>query len=125
MGDGMTEKQIQTDILKRAGKLPWLRLWRNNVGLAVPASQIALARRERAVLYRLAMVRFGLGTGSPDLIGIIGPVGKFMAVEVKKPGEKLSLDQEVWKKVLEALGGVHVIANSWDDVWEAVRGYEP
>lgn len=52
--------------------------------------------------------------GTPDIIAVIG--GKFVGVEVKTPVGRMSADQILFKKRLEANGGVYVLAKSVDDV---------
>ena len=81
-----SEASTQSRVIIRAFELGFA-LWRNNSGVA---------REEHR------HVRFGLGNDSskinsvwksPDLIGI-GPHGRFMGVEMKKPGWKFSPNDE-------------------------------
>lgn len=52
--------------------------------------------------------------GTPDIIAIIN--GKFVGIEVKTKTGKMSADQVLFKKRLEANGGVYVLARSVDNV---------
>jgi len=54
------------------GSLPDVRIFRNNVGTLLDSRGIP--------------VSFGLAPGSADAIGIVGPYGRFLSVEFKRPG---------------------------------------
>lgn len=87
------------------------RLWRNNTGIAV---------------FGKRRVRYGLGVGSPDLVGILPmkitqeDVGKtyglFVGIEVKTPNARVAKAQKEWIKGIERLGGIAGIAYHEDDV---------
>lgn len=64
-------------------------------------------------------VRFGVGDGCPDILGCVG--GRFVAVEVKRPGEKIRDNQAAWKVRHVAAGGVCVVATSWQQCVLDVR----
>lgn len=100
------------EALTRAGDVA---LFRNNVGFD----------RERRVHY-------GLGLGSPDLVGIrtvtITPehvgqrLGVFLGVEVKAAKGRVSEDQHRWHTVARDRGALVVVARSVDDALAALRG---
>ena len=52
--------------------------------------------------------------GISDILGIYK--GKFLAIEVKRPGGKLSYDQSLFLDVVERNGGIAFKAESTDDV---------
>jgi len=52
--------------------------------------------------------------GHPDLAGVIG--GIYFAIEVKRPGGKLSEVQHEWARRLRAAGAVYIVATSVGDV---------
>lgn len=79
-------------------------LWRNNTGFD----------RERKVKY-------GLGLGGADLVGLVRSSGKFLSVEVKTPPGRLSPEQRLWREAVQSAGGVYILARSVD---EALRGLE-
>lgn len=56
------------------------------------------------------MVKFGLCPGSADLIGWLAPSGRFLAIEVKAGRDKMSENQQNWRAVLEAGGGLYFVA---------------
>ena len=82
-------------------------LWRNNVG----------ALRDRTG----RVVRYGLGVGSPDLVGIVRPIDRMLCVEVKVPGEEPDPDQVCWHRAARAAGALVIVAHS---VAEALAGLE-
>lgn len=79
-------------------------VWRNNVGRAT---------------YGTARVQYGLGLGSADLVGLLVPSGRGVAIEVKTPVGRLSPVQVAWRGAWERAGGLYVLAHS---VEEAIDG---
>jgi hypothetical protein len=108
----MSEAAIQQDIRLALGQTPGLRVFRNNVG--------AIKDRNNR------LVRYGLATGSADLIGwqsvVITPAmvgqrfARFVSIEVKTPSGRLSPEQETWQAAVQKAGGIAVVARSVDDV---------
>lgn len=80
-------------------------LWRNQTG------QLKDARGR--------WVRFGIGVGGADLVGIVKGSGRFFACEVKTTQGKVSPEQEAWHRAVTAAGGLAIIARS---VAEALAG---
>lgn len=78
-------------------------VWRNNVGVLPDASG--------------RPIRYGLGTGSSDLVGICRD-GTFLAVEVKTPTGRVSPAQEAFIAAVRRRGGRAGVARSPE---EAVR----
>ena len=116
------EADISDEIRARLAKIPEVTLWRNNVG--------ALQDKNGTWL------RYGLAPGSADLIGVLavklampwGPpgmdrtvtVGRFLAIEVKKPGEKPTEDQRGWLEVVRKAGGLVGVCTSADEAEELI-----
>lgn len=100
------EKDLQ-DRIRLAVSASGVLLFRNNVGLAQ---------------YRDAKVKYGLGKGSSDLVGVVGPHGRFLAIEVKRAkGGKVSPQQERWLKWVRLYGGVSGVAKSVDEAMKLVE----
>lgn len=57
--------------------------------------------------------------GIPDIIGVLG--GRFVAIEVKAPGEPLRPLQAVVLDILENCGGVVGVAESEEDAKKIIR----
>jgi hypothetical protein len=108
----MSEAAIQQDIRLALGQCPGIRTFRNNVG--------AIKDRNNR------LVRYGLVTGSGDLIGwqsvviteaMVGQrFARFLSVEVKTPTGRLSPEQETWRQAVLKAGGIAVVARSVDDI---------
>ncbi len=96
----MAEREIQRDIQLRFGALPWLRIWRMNVGMGKTLGG--------------QMVRFGI-PGMADLTGLVA-CGRRLEVEVKGPTGRQSAEQRTWERVVTGLGGLYCLARSTDDV---------
>jgi hypothetical protein len=62
-------------------------------------------------------VKFGVGSGGADLIGIANDngVGRFFAIEVKTGNAKLAANQEMFGELIVKLGGIHGVARSVAD----------
>lgn len=104
----MTERDVQNQILRTFGALPWCRLWRQNTGVAKFGEQV---------------VRFGM-PGQADLSGIImlpGFIGVRLEIEVKKPGGRQTREQKVYHTVINSMGGIYVLATSVEDVWAELK----
>ena len=82
-------------------------VWRNNVGVLPDANG--------------RPIRYGLGTGSSDLVGICRD-GTFLAVEIKTPTGRVSPTQEAFIAAVRRRGGRAGVARSPE---EAVRIARP
>ena len=62
----------------------------------------------------------GLGQrpGVPDILACVA--GRFVAVELKRPGRRPTLRQQAELPVIPAAGGVGLVATSLDDLVEAL-----
>lgn len=108
----MSEASTQQDIRLALGSAPSIRTFRNNCG-----QYKTLDGR---------WVKFGLMTGSADLIGwqtvtitpdMVGQqFARFLSVEVKAPNGVVRPEQLVWADNVRKAGGIAVIARSVDDV---------
>jgi hypothetical protein len=109
----MSETAILQDIRLALGQSPGIKMFRQNVG----AYKDPRSGR---------LVRYGLCTGSADLIGwqsvVITPAmvgqrfARFISIEVKTPTGRLSPEQETWQAAVQKAGGIAVVARSVDDV---------
>ena len=112
MSDTPLEKEIQKQILA-ALEIAGIFCWRQNQGTVAHAKTNRHARR---------FVRFTSKKGVSDIIGCL-PDGKFLAIEVKRPGGKLTADQEGFLQDVEAHGGVVVVAYCLRDVLSTLDDY--
>jgi hypothetical protein len=88
------ERDVLHEIREALGCEPGLVLWRN-------------AQTGGAIEGR--WTRGGLGEGSPDLIGILD--GRFVALEVKRPGQRAREAQEAWLALVRARGGFAAVVD--------------
>ena len=79
--------------------------WKNNTG--------ALTDRDGR------LVRYGL-KGSSDILGVIPPSGKALAIEVKVGRDRLRPEQARFGEAFVRHGGIWVVARSVDDALVAV-----
>lgn len=97
-------QRLESDILtevRLAAQEHGVTLFRNNTGMAYNSNG--------------APVRFGLCKGSSDLIGW-APWGEFVAIEVKRPGQKPTAAQTQFIDAVNRAGGIGFIARSAADV---------
>jgi hypothetical protein len=107
---GMTEHELVQSILLEFGSRPTLRLWRHNVGAATYRGKDGA---------RGGLVRFGQA-GQADIMGLIAPSGRFLAVECKTATGRQSDAQRNWQAMVERFGGLYILARSIDDVRRAL-----
>ena len=67
------------------------------------------------VSYRKGHAMAKESVGVPDIVGV-APDGKFIGIEVKKPGGVVSDEQRKWLADIERSKGIAIIAFSVDDV---------
>ena len=91
------EAEIQREILVAIGALPELRIKRCNVGLFY-------TRDGRPV-------RNGT-PGEADLQGVLGPTGRYFALEVKSPTGRQSRAQRIWEREYTKLGAFYRVVRS-------------
>lgn len=103
----MNERALVQSILIEFGSRPGLRIWRHNVGAA----------RSKAG----ALVRFGQ-PGQADIMGIRAPHGQLVAIECKSPTGRQTEDQRKWQRMIEAHGGLYVLARNLEDVRRSLSG---
>jgi hypothetical protein len=89
------------ELLRQQGKVG--RFWRQNTG----AHQIDGR-----------YVRYGT-PGCPDILGWLKN-GRFMCIEIKRPGGELTPDQAAFLANAEKDGCFALVARSVDDVWKAL-----
>ena len=109
----MSETAIMQDIRLALGQCPGIKMFRQNVGAYKDP------RTGR-------VIRYGLATGSADLIGwqtvtitpdMVGQrFARFVSVEVKAPKGRLTPEQETWRAAVLKAGGIAVVARSVEDV---------
>lgn len=111
-----TESTAQAETIAALNRLPGVRVARNNVG--------RLQDRNGT------WVAYGLGVGSPDIVGIytaelchnpLCPVALAFGVEMKSETGKLRHEQELWRDAMQRRGLPTFLARSAE---EAVRQVE-
>lgn len=93
------EGAIQQQILEYLDLMGIFR-WRNNTGVARMGSR---------------RVPFGK-KGSSDILGVLKPSGRFLAIEVKAPGAQPTIEQIAFLRMVRDAGGVAIVAESIEDV---------
>lgn len=105
-----SERDILAAIRLALGKDPRVVLWRNSTGQAQHWNG-----RTATTL------RYGLAVGSADLVGLVAPSGRFLALEVKAPGGRATAEQEGWLALVRRMGGHACIVRSVDDALAALE----
>lgn len=101
----MTESHILADIRLSLGREPDFRVWRNETGTARHLNR---------------HVRYGLCRGSSDLIGILAPTGRLIALEVKTETGRPTREQLLFLDVVRRFGGFGAIVRSVQDAHAAL-----
>lgn len=118
------ESKIQSDIRVALGAETDLVLWRNSTGMVesvdVDSSGMVSGRKHR----------FGLAVGSADLVGILRVVddeypayviGRFVALEVKRPGGRIRPEQTTWLECVRRFGGFAAVVDSIESAKAAIE----
>lgn len=107
----MRESTIQAHILAKCGA---------NVGLALFRNQVGVAQEFNERTGRTRVIRYGLCPSSADLVGIMAPTGRWVCLEVKRPGESMTPDQRVWAAAVRRLGGFVAEVHSIEEAENAI-----
>lgn len=59
--------------------------------------------------------------GSSDLLGLVSPSGRLLAIEVKSPTGRLKPKQKEFLEEIGRNGGIAIVARSVEDVENALR----
>lgn len=59
--------------------------------------------------------------GIADILGVL-PGGRFLAIEVKRPGSRLTVDQDAFLGKINASGGLAFMASSLEEVITKLHG---
>jgi hypothetical protein len=106
------ESAIVVAIRLRLGEEPDLVLWRQSVaGVEVFDPKTGRSRWQHA----------GLPKGSSDLIGVLAPLGRFVALEAKTPRGRLTPDQKAWLALVRRFGGFATSVRSVEDALAALE----
>jgi hypothetical protein len=81
------------------GNEPDVCLWQNQSG-------VATHRKGDKVT---GTVRYGLAIGSSDLVGLLGPYGRWLAFEVKIADDPLRAEQELFIALVRSRGGLAAV----------------
>jgi len=105
---------LEADILRQC--LQYLQLrgvlcWRQNQG-AISGTHNGKRR----------FLRFTSMEGVSDILGILPPTGRFLAVEVKRPGKNPTPQQAAFLGIVRQCGGLAVCVHSLDELQEVLDG---
>jgi hypothetical protein len=79
---------------------------------AIMRTGLVMGGRNNVGVTKDTHVRYGFGLGSPDLIFILKPLGRFFCLEIKAPGGRLSKEQIAWHKAARAFGAFVAVVHS-------------
>lgn len=99
------ESELVRDLLGFLGLYPQILAWRQNQG----ALRANYKGKDR-------LTRFSGAKGISDIIGLVGPNGRFLAVEAKLPGNKPTDDQSAFLARVEEAGGIACLAYDVSDL---------
>lgn len=103
----MRETLLMMEIRAALNSQPDVRMFRNNVG-SLPGPD----GKGRVV--------FGLAKGSADLIGILNPLGRFVAFEIKTAKGRISKEQVAWANAVRSYGGFACFVRSSQEALDAL-----
>ena len=111
MSDARAHRNLKNEVRLALGRREDVVMWNNESGVA---------------RYGAQTVRYGVGKGGSDLIGVIKPSGRFIALEVKTGKARLTKEQKLFLALVRKFGGHAAVVGNVDDanreVDSAVRG---
>ena len=105
------ESEIQRQILAAIGSEWDYLVLKNSVGVA----------QHYAADGKSWKVPYGLGVGSPDLVGILAPLGRWLCFEVKCPGEEATKEQEIVHSIWRGFGAFVFVVHSVEETRAALK----
>ncbi len=103
----MSETKLVKEILVALSAEPDFICWRNNTGKLADVNG--------------RWVTYGLGVGSADIVGVLAPWGRFVALEVKTAKGKLRETQEHWQCAVLRRGGFCETVRSVEEAKNALE----
>ncbi len=94
------EGELTSHVLKALNQIPGVKAVRRSVG-------------------RRGYIKFG-ETGEADVQGVVAPLGRAFAIELKMPGQEPDPHQVVWAAQVVALGVTYGVATSVQEALEVV-----
>ncbi len=113
MSGAITETTISKRIRVAVARTKLAIVVRCNVGLAVPYNQ--------ACRGEMQPIRYGLGNGTPDLVGVLLGSGRCFCLEVKTDTGRVSPDQHAWHAVMKRRGAFVAVVRSPEEAIAAVH----
>jgi len=101
------EASVLKRVLSALAAAPGVIAWRNNTG---------------AVKKGPRFIRFGLAVGSADVVPIVAPHGRWLAIETKRPKNGETTEkQDEWLGLVRRMGGVAGVARSPEEALELLE----
>lgn len=119
-----SEKKVQDEIFEEFGAVPYMRIWRVNVGMGfsfwqVKALVTAIKKKNFVgalqICANLVPIRYGT-PGQSDIMGILKKDGRLIGIEVKRENGVQGEEQVKWEKMIVSMNGIYILAKSIDDV---------
>jgi hypothetical protein len=107
------EAVLERRVLLDLGREPDVLLCRNEVGLGYRRALLGSLCPTCRVAAKPHTIHFGIGVGSPDLVGIAA--GRFVGLELKVEGRAASPDQVRWHEAATKRGAVVGVVRSVDE----------
>lgn len=96
----------------------------HNIRLALNRTARCRIVRNNTGVDLTAGVRYGLGEGGADLVGILRGTGRAFCLEVKTPMGRVRPEQTAWLATVRRFGGFASVVTSIDDALRALERAE-
>lgn len=108
----MAERDVQAEVMLEFGALPYLRIWRQNTGVAVYESKTGAK----------TFVKYGV-PGGADLSGLLA-CGKRVELECKREGGgRHEPEQKRFGAMIARMGGMYALVSSVADARAALDSH--
>jgi len=123
---GSKETPLMKNGLLKIGRLPGIRIFRNNVGMGYQGETEFFKKPLRVIIKKFRRIKFGLLVGSGDYIGwktititpeMVGQkFAQFLSVEFKSDTGVRSPEQITWSENVKKQGGIAVFVDDLNKI---------
>jgi hypothetical protein len=118
------EAALERAVLARVGALqradlPSLVVYKNEVGAGFTGNAAHLCCDRCRVVLQRHRITYGLGTGSPDLVGAVD--GRAFGLELKSPTGRTRPEQDAWHEAARRRGVPVAVVRTVEEAEEAIR----
>lgn len=115
--------ELTKSILAYFELIGWKASRQSSEGRYIPGKEYTNVLNQRKQMKGTWIPRAKAAKGCGDIRVTVPPHGRTMEIEVKYGKDRQSPDQKEYQKELEAMGGIYIIAKTWDGFFLQISKY--